>query len=322
VQKDSPTIRKGNIKIFAAVAAKEKWEIKSNDVTCAFQRVVFIQPPVEKRVPGVLWQLKKAVYGLADAARGWHLALDKELTTSGCEKCMMDPAMYLYFSSQKDTHEIQGITVTHVDDLLDAGTEKFEENVMTKVKSAFEFSDEEISRFRYVGMNMIQQQDGIVINQDHYVDSLELPDMQMAQHLKAEDVLCPEGQSEFRACVAKILYIGSQSRPDVCFEGKCLATKFGKATKADLKNAGRKIQKLKGAETVMLFPDLGPVEEWGLVGYCDAGLRSLPDKVTSVGGQVITDQSKYKPGMCTQLEIKEVEKSSCELISRRGTGHD
>ena len=293
VRKDSPTVRKGNIKIFCAIAAKEDWNIKSNDVTCAFlqgapiERDVFLLPPKERRIPGMLWQLKKPVYGLADAARGWHLALDKQLTLAGCEKCKLDPAMYLYFSEKESVKKIEGIAMTHVDDLLDGGADSFEDGVMDKVKAAFQFSDEENSNFRYVGLHMIQEHNGIGINQDHYVDALELPDMQRSVNLKLDDILCPEGQSEFRACVAKILYIGSQSRPDVCFEGKSLSTKFGKATKSDLRQAMKKIQKLKGTETIMYFPDLGPVSEWCLVGYCDAGIRSLPDKVSSVGGQVI-----------------------------------
>ena len=65
VRKDSPTVRKGNIKIFCAVAAREGWNIKSSDVTCAFlqgapiEREVFVVPPKERRIPGMLWQLKK-----------------------------------------------------------------------------------------------------------------------------------------------------------------------------------------------------------------------------------------------------------------------
>ena len=293
VRKDSPTIRKGNIKIFCAVAAKEGWSIKTNDVTCAFlqgapmEREVYILPPKERRIPGILWLLLKPVYGLADAARGWHLALDNELIINGCEKSKMDPAMYLFFSETEDQKKIEGITVTHVDDLLDGGTDKFEEKVMKNVKAAFEFSDEETMNFRYVGMNMIQKKNGITINQDHYIESLEMPDMQVAVDMKSDDILCPEGQAEFRGCVAKILYVGSHSRPDVCFEAKALSTKFGKATKADLKSAMKKMMKLKGADTVMFFPDLGPVEEWNLVAYCDAGIKSLPDKINSVGGQVI-----------------------------------
>ena len=293
VRKDSPTVRKGNIKIFCCVAAKEGWSIKANDVTSAFlqgspiDREVHILPPKERRVPGVLWLLKKPVYGLADAARGWHLALDKELVDVGCEKSRMDPAMYLFFSDVKGLKKIEGITLTHVDDLLDGGTDCFQQEVMKKVKDTFDFSDEEIQKFRYVGMNMIQNKEGVIINQDHYIESLELPDMSVAVNLKSDDILCPEGQAEFRGSVAKVLYVGSQSRPDVCFEGKALSTKFGKATKADLKSAMKKIQKLKGSETIMFFPDLGQVNQWTLVAYCDAGIKSLPDKINSVGGQVV-----------------------------------
>ena len=128
---------------------------------------------------------------------------------------------------------------------------------------------------------------GIIIDQDHYVKSLELPSMDVAQGQKITDVLNPEGQTVFRGCVAKVLHVGYQSRPDVCFEAKCLSTKFGKATKSDLKTALKKIQKLHGFPTRIFFPNLGPVEKWCFVGYGDAGVRSMPDKVSSVGGQVI-----------------------------------
>ena len=99
--------------------------------------------------------------------------------------------------------------------------------------------------------------------------------MSIAKDLKCDDILCVDGQSEFRSCVAKILYVGFQSRPDVSFEGKALSTKFGKATKRDLKCALKKIQKLQGESTIMFFPDLGDVNGWSIVGYSHAGVRSM-----------------------------------------------
>ena len=54
-----------------------------------------------------------------------------------------------------------------------------------------------------------------------------------------------DGQTEYRSCVAKLLHIGFQSRPDVCFEAKCLSTVYGKAKKSDLKLALKKMQKLQ-----------------------------------------------------------------------------
>ena len=95
------------------------------------------------------------------------------------------------------------------------------------------------------------------LDQDHYVKGIELPDMEVAKNLKIDDLLCNEGQTIFRACVARILHIGNLSRPDVCFEGKCLSTKFGKATKSDLKTAMKKIQKLQGQVNKMCFPNVG-----------------------------------------------------------------
>ena len=77
VRGDSPTVRKSNINVFLMCAARMRWKIKSSDVTSAFlqstpiERDVFVKPPVERRVPGVLWKLTKLVYGLVDASRGF-----------------------------------------------------------------------------------------------------------------------------------------------------------------------------------------------------------------------------------------------------------
>ena len=67
------------------------------------------------------------------------------------------------------------------------------------------------------------------------------------------------------------------------------------ATKKDLKSAYKKIQKLKGETTHMFFPNLGEIIEWSIIGYCDASVKSMPDKLTSVGGQVVllVNQNKH-----------------------------
>ncbi len=293
IRKDSPTVKKGNIKIFAVIASLEKWDIKTSDVASAFlqgmeiDRDVFVLPPKERRVPNVLWRLLKPVYGLVDAPRGWYLALDEEFLKAGCERCLLDPAMYLHFTQEGDEKKVAGMALTHVDDVLHGGSTDFDENVMGSVKSSFKFGLEERDAFRYVGMNMTQTETGILVDQDHYVKGLELPDMDIAKDLHVNDVLCSEGQTLFRGCVAKILHVGYQSRPDICFEGKCLSTKFGKATKGDLRTALKKMQKLQGVHTKMFFPRLGALNKLTFVGYGDAGIRSMPDKLSSVGGQVI-----------------------------------
>ena len=73
MQRDSPTVRKSNINILLMAAARNKWPVKSQDVSSAFlqsvpiERDVYVKPPKERRIPGVVWKLNKTVYGLVDA---------------------------------------------------------------------------------------------------------------------------------------------------------------------------------------------------------------------------------------------------------------
>merc|ERR1711954_146071 len=48
----------------------------------------------------------------------------------------------------------------------------------------------------------------------------------------------------------------------------------------------------------MVYPDLGSIEEWVLVGFADAALHSMPDKVGSVGGQVLILANKVTERAC------------------------
>ena len=128
VQTDSPTVRKGNISVTLTVAARKKWVIKSRDITSAFvqsvpiDRDVFVKPPVERRIPSVIWKLKKTVYGLVNASCGFYLNLSGDLVNSGCLKSKLDPAMFIYFEENNDENckEPSGIAITRVDDIMSA----------------------------------------------------------------------------------------------------------------------------------------------------------------------------------------------------------
>ena len=37
----------------------------------------------------------------------------------------------------------------------------------------------------------------------------------------------------------------------------------------------------------MKYPNMGNVEDWVLIGFGDAGIKSMPDKMTSIGGLVV-----------------------------------
>ena len=274
---DSPTVRKGNIKIVLMIAAAKQWEIKTSDVSNAFlqsvpiEREVYITPPKERRVPGILWKLNKTAYGLADASRGFFLSFSGTIQELGCEKSLLDPALFIYNKREDDEGEEKvkeptGLAVTHVDDVLHAGEKDFEDQVMKPLKESFKFGTEENREFKYVGLHIRQEGGVIEIDQNHYVDALENPDMEVCDKNELNEVMDQEGQTEFRSVVGKLAHIGQISRPDVVFEAKALSSKYGKATKKDLKMTVKKFQKLKAKKTKMKFPELGDMKEWVLVG--------------------------------------------------------
>ena len=77
----------------------------------------------------------------------------------------------------------------------------------------------------------------------------------------------------------------------------------------------------------MSFPNLGMISEWTFVGYGDAGLKSMPDKLSSVGGQVVLVANGKMEAACvlnwrskklTRIVISSLAGESLALIATIG----
>ena len=131
----------------------------------------------------------------------FYLSFSGKLSEFGCEKSLLNPAMFLFFDKEvtreDEIRRPSGIAVTHVDDVLHAGNDMFEKKVMKPLKDSFKFGTEEEIEFRYVGLHMKQSSSGISVDQDHYVNNLEEPTMNGVKNLKVTDVLSETDQTEF-----------------------------------------------------------------------------------------------------------------------------
>ena len=88
--------------------------------------------------------------------------------------------------------------------------------------------------------------------------------------------------------MGKLSSLAYSTRPDICFDVKTLSNKFNKATKRDLQMAMKRMMKVKSEQVSLKYSNIGKdLRDWVLVGHGDAGIRSMADKVTSVGGYVI-----------------------------------
>ena len=82
---DSPTISRESLRMILSTIANLGWRLKSCDVSSAFlqgcelTRTVFMLPPKEFKKEGIIWRLKKPVYGLSDSGRLWYKKLREKL---------------------------------------------------------------------------------------------------------------------------------------------------------------------------------------------------------------------------------------------------
>ena len=231
-----PNVSKLEIRVLFAIAASKEWPLEVADVKSAFlqgdqlDRELYMEPSSEEKKPNVIWRLNKAVYGLNDARLKWYQRLDKELITLGCVRSKLNTACYVY----REEGQLAGIACICVDDVITVGNNTFNKKVLCRFKDASLIGKTEEGAFRYVGTNIEQQGDRIVMNQKHYIDSIELIDLAQFAGMSNDDTLDESGQALFRFKVGALNWLSVQTRPDIACEvmelRKMLANALSKKT--------------------------------------------------------------------------------------------
>ena len=91
---------KESFKILLAVAANSNFKLALVDIRATFlqsrslDRDVFMLPPPDIRKQGIIWRLKKPLYGLDDASRKFWLRVKEVLKGIGLKVMEGDEAFY------------------------------------------------------------------------------------------------------------------------------------------------------------------------------------------------------------------------------------
>lgn len=136
LRRDAPTgSRLAQHLLFCLASWNTHWSLVSGDVKSAFlkgdpyvDRVLYMtctdekmSPPIPL-APGQLAVVKKGVFGLADAPRQWWLRLCRAAKEHRWEQTIIDGATWLYWHvTAGGRRQLDGIMVSHVDDLLFSG---------------------------------------------------------------------------------------------------------------------------------------------------------------------------------------------------------
>ena len=124
------------------------------------------------------------------------------------------------------------------------------------MKERFTYGTQETLPFRYVGLNIDKEEGKVIIDQDHFVESILPPDLGKISSNKKSWKLDDEFQTQYRSLVSKLNILSMSARPDISFEVKVLTTKYGKALKLDLMKAIKVLEKVKRKTTKITIPNM------------------------------------------------------------------
>lgn len=206
-----------------------------------------------------------------------------QLLQLGATMSSLDPALF----SWKENGRTEGIICTYVDDFLWAGTENFEQRVITPLRQAFQVGSSDSICFKYVGLNIVTNGDGsITIDQFQYGASLSpVAISKQRSSMKTSD-LSERERAEYRALVGQLNWIATHTRPDIAFDVCELSGAVTKATVSDALRLNKVIERVKKDNIRLFIPKLKPLDECHIECYTDASFANLQGQ-GSQGGFII-----------------------------------
>ena len=276
MRSDSPTCPKENARMLLVVAVAKDWKINSLDLKVAFlqgkeiERSVFITPPKEFRSENCLWKFKKVVYGFCDASRSWYLRVLEVLKDLGMKMSTLDRAVFTY-GKQK----LEGVLLIHVDDVFFFGTGKFLKEVIEPFKSTFKISRQDAGAFKYLGINMIQSEDGVELNQKGYLATMK-QELVPKEATKMKSRLADkEEQKLFKQGVGQLGWLANITRPEASFMYCTLSTVQSKPKMEDFTKYSKAVKDLKNEEAWMKIRRLD-LKTLKISVFSDASFGNLP----------------------------------------------
>ena len=307
---DAPTCARETTRLTFITVAAHNWDLFRIDIKTAFlqgkeiERTVFLLPPPEAKTKK-LWQLRKCVYGLADAPREFYNRLRGELESLEATTSSLDQGLFTW----KNNDNQQGIAICHVDDILFGGDPEFHNTVITPLESTFSIGTRNANCFTYIGMNIKQSDNkAIEVNQHSYAATIQL--LNFDSHKPDHSPLLPSERSEFRSIVGQLNWLAGITRPDLSFDVCQLSVVAKESTISDAKLLNKVVKRARNDRIVISYPPL-KLDRLKIRCFSDASYANLSNG-GSQGGNVIflTDGKRAAPLQWGSNRIKRVARST------------
>lgn len=284
----SPTCEKSSTRIVYTLAAANSWKIETVDIKAAFlqaqtlDRAVYVKPPRKLKKVGIIWQLDKPAYGLADSSRNWYVSLSTFLISVGCKRNDLDTALFYH----REDSKLNGMICLHVDDFLICGNTKFNQLVTKPLLAKYDISKHKIGHFIYTGVNVIQNNDSIVVEQFDYAEKVKIVHLDRARRMQKDSDLTTEEKTGYLSLLGKLSWLSNVTRPDLKWDVYFYSRKNGTPTISDMIGLNGIVSKLNEKKHIR-FPKLQLKDGLKIIVHSDASFSNLDQKVNSGRGYII-----------------------------------
>lgn len=227
-RRDAPTASSLAESICLLITATYGFVLLSKDVKNAYfsgkpiQRDLYLRQPrggLPRLHPKQLLKAKKAIYGFAEAARLFWLALREQLMSDGWSESRLEPALFYL----RERGQLRGILVTHVDDIEAGVHPEWQEKAFYKTAKALEFSTNEIGSFTFRGRELRQSPEGhIDVTMSNYARSMRPVRISRERRACLEARLNQEEKELLQSSSGELGWITRQLRSDLAYENGCV----------------------------------------------------------------------------------------------------
>ena len=128
------------------------------------------------------------------------------------------------------------------------------------VNRAFEVGKKDEGCFNYIGLNIEQKENTIMLDQKKYFESLNDIPINSKRLTRKFDDTNEMKQQQFKAAMGQINWSASQSRPDIAFDMLKMSMLVNKPKVMHLTKVNRLIKKLQQKQQMLVFPSLKSIK--------------------------------------------------------------
>jgi Reverse transcriptase (RNA-dependent DNA polymerase) len=327
-----------SVRMVLAVAAHEDLELRQFDIKTAFlnaelEEEVYIRPPAGAErlaAPGRVLRLRRALYGLRQAARAWNKRLEGELISKGFQQSAADPSLWILHGESGAV-----LSMFYVDDGLVAARTAAEADALVELVA---------SMFSIRALGEPQDFLGIDITRDRQARTITIDQGRKATALAAavgvtgqscRVPMSPDTYAQLRAAqpgepladaleymsiMGSLQHLAQSTRPDIALAVGALASYSSKPTAAHMKALVEVVRYVGGTASrgITYGHTKTPVEIWGDANFaaCLDTRRSTTGWVVVMYGGAVSWSSKKQP--TAAASTMDAEYQACGAVAREG----